>query len=737
MPHRFAPAVLVISLLLCAPLRADDAARRFEILGPGGGGQMYGTGISPHDPKLMHVSCDMGTFYLSEDAGEHWYMVDQLHMQGIKSTRPGYHPTEPNTLYMPYVRGTSQLRVSRDRGRTWQPICDPAPWGAKEGRDKYEYAVTAIDFDEQDAGLLFVSTPAGLYRSTDEGRTFTRCDDVVGMAIGVHVSTSSPRGTRKVIAASSSGVFVSTDHGKTFAKQGRGIDKPLWSFAAATDRDTGATWCYAAAHDVVYVSKDDGMTFAPTALVPEKYADGYRFLTMARTDPKTVYVSNLGAKFGVWKTTDAGASWVQVFARGASNIKYGWIGRNLGTAWGGRANRITADPNNPDRITYVNTMEFFRSTDGGGEWEELSSDYAGADPSRIDDRAPWAGVGLEVALPTHVVFDPFIKDRMYATYGDLCLVISADRGKSWRRSVQGIPRKWYGRMFGLVADPDNKGVLYAAAAGIHDGAHDISRVPGKGGGMLRSTDHGETWTVISEGLDTTLPCTSVAMDPSSPKDRRTLYCVVQTQGVFRSDDGGKTWQKKSAGVGRDDNPNVLQVKLGPDGAVYALVEGRSENWKFTFGPGGLWRSTDRGETWTEITAPVKLMYPKEFAIDPRNPARILLATTQAAGGERAGLWETTDTGQTWKQILSTEQTGKELFAYIHSGPVAFHPTDQNLIYYSTKTHGTWITRDAGKTWSRMLGVPRLGTHEITADPDDPSIIYVTSVGLWKGPATGY
>ena len=182
---------------------------------------------------------------------------------------------------------------------------------------------------------------------------------------------------------------------------------------------------------------------------------------------------------------------------------------------------------------------------------------------------------------------------------------------------------------------------------------------------------------------------------------------------------------------------MLQVTLGPDGAVYALVEGRSENWKFTFGPGGLWRSTDRGETWTEITASVRLVYPKEFAIDPRNPNRILLATTQAAGGERAGLWETTDAGKTWKQILSTEQTGKDLFAYIHSGPVAFHPTDPKLIYYSTKTHGTWITRDAGQTWFRMLGVPRLGTHEIIADPDDPSTIYVTSVGLWKGPATGY
>lgn len=722
--------------LIVAGASAQEA-RRFEILGPGGGGQMYGTGISPHDPKLMHVSCDMGTFYVSEDAGEHWYMVDQTGMQGIKSTRPGYHPTDPNTLYMPYERSVSQLRVSRDRGKTWSVICDSVPWGKKEGRDKFEYAITSIDFDPENGKLMFVSTPAGLYRSVDEGRTFTPCDGVVGMAIGVHVSPASPRDARYVIAASSSGVFISKDGGVTWAKEGGGLDKGFWAFAAATDKSTGVTSCYIAATDRVYASRDNGMTFGETSLIPEKYAGNYRFLTMARTDPNTVYVSNFGAKFGVWKTTDAGKTWKQIYGRGAENVKYSWIGRDLGNAWGGRANRITCDPNNPDLVTYVNTMEFFRSTNGGDTWEEMSSDYAGSDPNKIEKNAPWSGVGLEVALPTDVVFDPFVKDRMYATYGDLCLVISGDRGKSWRRSVNGIPRKWYSRMFGLVADPDNKGVLYAAAGGIHDSAHDISRIVDKGGGMLISTDHGENWSVISEGLDTTLPCTSVVLDLNSPKDRRTLYCVVQTKGVFRSDDGGKTWQQKSKGVGRSDNPNVLQVKMGPDSALYAMVEGRSEKWKFPFSPGGLWRSTDRGETWTEVTKSVRLVYPKEFAIDPRNPQRILIATTQAAGGERAGLWETVDGGVSWKQILSNVETGKELFPYIHSGPVAFHPTDPNLIYYSTKTHGLWISRNGGKDWSRMLGVPRLGSHEVVADPDDPSIIYVTSVGLWKGPKAGY
>lgn len=723
--------------LLMALVQPGEEAQRFICLGPGGGGQMYGTGISPHDPNLMHVSCDMGTFYVSEDGGEHWWMCNQLEMEGITSTRPGYHPIDPNIVYMPYYRGVAQLRISRDRGRHWEVICDRVPWGKPEGRDKFEFGVTAIDFDPENPGLMFVSTAAGLYRSTDEGRTFTQCEQVLGMALGVHVSPASPRAARRCIAATSSGVFISEDGGVTWAEKGEGLDKDFWAFAAATDPRTGITSCYITSWDRVFASHDGGLTFQPTPLEPEQHTGCYRFLAMAQTDPATVYVSSFGSRYGVWKTTDGGKHWQQVFSRDNPGIAYGWIGRQLGTSWGGRANRITCDPRNPDLVTYVNTMEFFRSRDGGQTWTELCADYAGPDPENIDNAAPWSGVGLEVALPTDLVFDPFIKDRVYATYGDLCLMISDDRGQSWRRSAKGIPRQWINRMFRLIPDPANKGVLYAACAGTHSSTHDLTRIANKGGGVVMSTDHGETWTVISDGLDTSLPCTGLALDLNSPADNRTLYCVIQSRGVYRSTDGGRTWHLKSEGIGRADNPNVMQVKIGPDRAVYALVEGRSENWKFTFGPGGLWRSTDQGETWTEITQSVRLVYPKEFAIDPRNPQRILIATTQAAGGEAAGLWETTDGGTTWTQILSTRQTGKELYSYIHSGEVTFHPTDPNLIYYSTKTHGLWFSRDNGVSWQRLRGIPRLGTGAVTIDPDDPDLIYITSVGLWKGPATGF
>ena len=105
--------------------------------------------------------------------------------------------------------------------------------------------------------------------------------------------------------------------------------------------------------------------------------------------------------------------------------------------------------------------------------------------------------------------------------------------------------------------------------------------------------------------------------------------------------------------------------------------------------------------------------------------------------EPAGLWVTTDAGKTWKRKLGRDDLGKHLYGFVHSGQVTFHPTRPEIIYYATKTHGLWITRDGGATWKRLLGIPRLAVGRVIFDPADPDVIYVCSVGLWKGPAVGY
>ncbi len=724
-----------ISVLLICLIAVPGAEKEFECFGIGGGGQMYGTGISPHDPGLMHVSCDMGTFYVTENNGQRWRMVNQLDMVGSKTSKPGYHPQDPNKVYMAYTRnGVCEFRVSEDKGNHWKVLCAEAPWAGAKGRDKFEQGQITIAFDPQNGDLVFVCTAKGIFRSEDGGKTFAAVNGFSGVALDVHVSVQQSL----CLAGSSEGVFSSNDKGKTWSKIGKGIDDACWAFCAASDKRTGQEYCYVATKTSVFVSSDSGKSFSKTDLSLGKDEGQYRFMSMAHNNSKIAYVSNFGSKFGVWKTSDAGKTWENVFSSGHEGVRWGWLGTDYTKGFGGRANRITVDPMNADRIVYVNTGELFKSEDGGKTWQEGCSVYKGPDAQKIERNQAWAGIGLEVALPTDLVFDPFDKNRRYLIYGDIGFLISEDAGKSWRRSVKGIPRAWVNRMWEVFVDPDNKGVLYAACAGEHGTKHDTSKMKYPGG-VVVSTDAGESWTVMSKGLptDKKIPCTGLAVDWNSPKESRTLYCVYANTGVYKSTDGAKSWSLISQGIENKDNRNFEQVKVNSQGEVFALIIGKSKNWKFNFADGGLWKSSDGGSTWTHLSKTVKLKYPKEFAINPKNPSQIFIATTQAPGGERAGLWESKDGGTTWSRVIDIDTCGKDLYKYIHSGPVSFNAHKPEIVYYSTKTHGIWMSENSGKDWRRMRGVPRLATHRIISDAHDPQQIYVTSVGLWKGPATGY
>ena len=724
-PRRYA----AIALAVLAAGTARSAAKRFECMGIGGGGQMYAVGISPHDPKIMHLSCDMGNFYLTEDGGKSWHMVDQLQMNGIRSCRPAYHPTDPDTVYAPYTRGTSQLRVSHDRGWTWEVVCEDAPWGKAKGRDKYDEFITSIEIGPGEPDLVFASTPAGLFRSTDGGRSFSKCPGVEGMAITVHAS---PAGA--CVAGSAKGVYVSRDGGVRWSKTGSGLpSEDMWSFSAETDPASKKITCYALYRNAIYRSLEGGENFTKVGGLLETR---WRHVVACPVAPNVAYASNFDGKFGVWKTTDAGATWKRVFWAGHPGIRWGWLGTDYTRGFGGRANCITVGPCDPNLLAYVNTGELFVTRDGGTTWREGCSDYAGPDPDRIEKGKPWAGIGLEVALPTDMIWDPWIEDRVYLLYGDITFLVSTDRGRSWRRSVKGIPKPWANRMYRILADPMHRGRLYAACAGHHHAPSDTSQIR-LGGGVVVTDDHGETWRVASAGLPPhKIPCTDLAIDLDSPPESRRLYCVMQNDGVYRSDDGAGTWVKKSAGIGRGDNRNVTQVCLDVDGNVYALVIGKSKGWDFGKESGGLFKSIDHGETWSEITKSVDLCNPRYFAVDSRDTNHIFVATTQAPRREGAGLWRTTDGGKTWKRALTRDMMGKHLYNYVHSGDISFHPTDPGIVYYSTKTHGTWFSHDRGVTWKRILGIPRIGTGRIITDPVDPRFIYVCSVGLWKGPADG-
>ena len=80
---------------------------------------MFTPAISPADPNLMMLNCDMGAAYISENGGRNWRMIHHAQLRSDTACRPAFHPTDPNILY---ASSGGRLKISRDRGRTFAPI---------------------------------------------------------------------------------------------------------------------------------------------------------------------------------------------------------------------------------------------------------------------------------------------------------------------------------------------------------------------------------------------------------------------------------------------------------------------------------------------------------------------------------------------------------------------------------------------------------------------------------------
>lgn len=715
-------AVVMAGLLATAAFGQD---KRFESMGIGGGGGMFSPIGSPHDPKLVFVSCDMGGFYVSEDGGKSWWMTDAYQMGGSTTCRPAFHPTDPNVVYMPYGRG--QFRMSADRGKHWTMLCADGGWSQSRAN--------AINLDRSGNGdVILVSTGVGLFRSGDGGKTFAKVAD--GNFIWAHFDQTTPRNARHVIAGAADGVYVSMDNGVTWAKKGAGLPETLSGFCAGSDAATGKVRCYAAAPKAAYVSDDAGLTFRKVADPP---AEGdYRFACMAETQPDIAYVTATRG-WGIYRTEDGGATWKPVcqFLGDNRNVTYGWLATEYGPGWGGSPGGFGVNPAHPEYAMFTNAGELFMTDNSGGRWTQAMSRHVDAGEPKRGDR--WTGIGLEVTTVWRYYFDPFDTNRTYICYTDIGFTRSTDRGKTWIWSGTGSP--WANTYYNLVFDPAHKGTLYASASRQHDvpGWTNVAG-PTRPGGVVMSTDFGENWRPIADGLPQgNIPCTCVALDTDSDPDNRTLYAAMYGDGVYKSINGGKSWVKKSKGLGRPGNMAVYVVRIGPDKALYCLITALRRERIFDV-PGGLWKSTDGGENWTELTKDLDIWYPAEFAVHPKDPNKIWVTACDVPQKNGGGVFVTTDGGKTWKQQLGNRDFDKKICDFVHVFAVDFHPTNPDIMYLSVWTHGLFRSEDGGKTWKRIEGIPcQAGTNRVTLDPEDLDTMYVTTFGkgVWRGPAKGY
>lgn len=721
----------------------------WEPIGLSGGGGMFAPAISPLDPDLMMLSCDMSGAYITTDAGRHWQMIPQLQLQGNTRCRPGFHPKNADIIYAA-DGGSGRLKVSQDRGAHWTEMGDLRASLCGE-----------IAFDRDDPSLVLAGAMDGAWVSRDSGDHWEKCAGPAGEALGFAVDRTSPTSARALLAATREGIWRSDDSGRTWEKKTEGLPSTeIRSFAGGSDPKSGLTMLYCAIPSQVvqpgdragdgqfgggvYRSRDAGEHWESAmgnginkdTQSFDEWADGsvaqYQHVLTTNAKPLVAYAFNTSTGFWpphfatVYRTDDGGDNWRPVFfldPRGKDcNVAPNWFTTSTGRSEPSAPFGAAVCASDPDRVLHVGG--FVYATDNGGRsW--YSANTLLAPGQKPEPGSRWLCSGLVVTTTWHYYVDPFQPNRHYIAYTDIGLARSLDAGKTWIWWPQAKWPPWVNTCYELAFDPQVPGKVWAAFSNVHDipnaniiYEHHQSRGPG---GLCLSTDFADTWQTITRGLPVA-PATSIVLDPKSRKESRTLYASFFDQGVYKSTDDGKTWVKKSRGLGAPDNLRVYRLILHQDGTLFALVTAKRQGGKFLQGGAGLYRSRDGGETWKCITTSLGLTWPKDFAVSPRS-SKVIFVGAANGGQEQSGLYRTTDGGATWKRVA---REGSEHFgAY-------FDPKRLSRVYM-TLTEGPpgpslWVSDDNGETWRPIRSFPFANAQRVEFDRDHPEVIYVTTFG---------
>jgi photosystem II stability/assembly factor-like uncharacterized protein len=296
-----------------------------------------------------------------------------------------------------------------------------------------------------------------------------------------------------------------------------------------------------------------------------------------------------------------------------------------------------------------------------------------------------------------------------------------DFGRTWTPIFDSQPT---GSIGAIAVAPSDPNIIYV---GSGEGLQrpDLS----VGDGIYKSIDAGQTWTHL--GLRDGQQIPQIAVDPRNPN--RLFVAVLghpyganEERGIFRSTDGGRTFEKV---LYKDENTGGSDVAIDPahPDTVYAAMwearQGPWENGSWSGTGGGLFKSTDGGKTWRQLSKglPEDGVVQVNIAIAPSRGARIY---TAVASGRGTALYRSDDAGESWTRTTTDTRPA----ARIGGGdlPVlTVDPKNPDIVYSASTV--TWRSNDAGKTWTGIRGAPGGDDYQkIWINPDHPAIILIAS-----------
>ena len=276
-----------------------------------------------------------------------------------------------------------------------------------------------------------------------------------------------------------------------------------------------------------------------------------------------------------------------------------------------------------------------------------------------------------------------------------------------------------GRISDFSVNPKHTNIMYVATAS---------------GGVWKTSNKGTTWDPIFDNAGS-YATGDVELDPTNPHviwvgtgENNSQRSVANGNGVYKSIDGGKTWTN----MGLKDSGHISQIWINPSDGDHVRVSSQGPLWN-KGGDRGLFETQNGGKTWSLILeiGPHTGVY--EFAIDPKNPDRIVASTYQRRrhvwtlinGGPGSGIHRSEDGGKTWSKITSglpKTEMGRIGLAQAPSTPDTLY----TIVEANDADKGIYVSHNFGVTWqkqsSHMTTSPQY-YNELVVDPKDPKVLY--------------
>ena len=677
----------------------------FRCIGPFRGGRVVAVAGDPRDPNTFYFGGVCGGVWKSSDAGQYWENISDGYFTSSSVGALEVAPADPNVIYAGTGETTIRIDVSigdgvyksTDAGRSWKHL------GLKDLRQ-----IAKIRTHPENADLVYMAAfghafgenaERGVYRSKDGGESWEQIlhvSDKAG-AIDLSIDKNNPR----IIYAS----FWEAYRNFWQISSG-GEDSGLWR-----SLDGGDSWENISGGSVSTRPRNKGM---PEGLlgkigVAASPAQSGRVWAIIENQPDG----------GIYRSDDYGETWVV----GSKDQRY------ISRAW--YYMHLTADPLDANTI-YVNNLSFWKSTDGGHNFSEITTPHGddhdlwihpGNNQIMIHGNDGGACVSLNGGLtfssiynqPTsqfyHLDVDSNDPYYVYGTQQDNSSLRVPSRSRYSSIMWDDCDITGSGESGYIAVHPDDPDIVYVGAVGSSPG----------GGNCLQRYDHRtqqirliSTWPRSSTGLGAGADKYRFAWTYPivfSPHDSNIIY--IGGNQILRTTDEGQSWQEISPDLTKAD-PETLKPSGGPINrdavgaehfaTVYTLAESPQE-------PGVIWAGSDdgllhitrdAGANWTAITPPNLGEWCMFNMIEPspHDAATAYVTATRYKNDDYAPyVFKTTDYGNSWSLI--TAGIADDHFCRA----VREDPNREGLMYLGTE-FGLYISFDGGDCWERFqLNLP--------------------------------